>query len=101
MQVGRTEAEGLFARLHSPRALLLGVAFSFLASCAAGELVSRRNVFRSFHRFHTHIAPESHYYPTVRQVRALARERAEKDRVLVIVGCNSILHGCGQPESEL
>jgi lysophospholipase L1-like esterase len=96
----RPQTDGFIRSLHSPRALLLGVTFSFLACCAAGEIVSRRNVFHDFQRFHTHIDPDSHYYPTVRQVRALARERGA-GKTLVIVGGNSVLHGCGQPENEL
>jgi hypothetical protein len=97
----RERGTGLVRALHSPRALLLGVAFSFAACCVGGEVVSRHDVFRCFGRFHTQISPESYYYPPLRQVTALARDRAGSGKVLVIVGSNSILHGSGQPEAEL
>jgi hypothetical protein len=63
-------------------------------------MVRRRNVYRDFQRFHTAMSPETYHYPTVRHVRALARSRGT-GKTLVLVGGNSILHGCGQPESEL
>jgi hypothetical protein len=85
-----------FERLLAPRALLLGVAAAFLGCCLAGHLASRRNHFQHFERFHMMLSPETLYYPTVGQVRALARSRCDRGKVLVIVGGSSVLHGTGQ-----
>ena len=80
----------------APRLLLLGVVASFLACCAAGRLLSRVNCLGDFSRFHTHINYLSLYYPTVSQVRSLARDTLDPDKVVVVLGGNSVLHGYGQ-----
>ncbi len=85
----------------APEALFAGIAFSFLACCLAGLVVGEFNVFRDFRRFHRFINGESLFYPTARQVRALARSRAVPGKTLVIVGGNSILFGTGQRPEHL
>jgi hypothetical protein len=90
------QPDGLLERLVSPRALLLGVMASFLGCCAAGAWYTRHNVYGSFDRFHPWIAPETLHYPSAGQVMALARARLDRDKVAVIVGGNSVLHGVGQ-----
>jgi hypothetical protein len=85
-----------FERLLAPRALLLGVAAAFLGCCLAGHLASRRNAIHDFERFHPLLAPESLYFPTVGQVRQLAKSRLDPDKVVVIVGGSSVLHGTCQ-----
>ncbi|HZY83779.1 MAG TPA: hypothetical protein VFE78_03045 [Gemmataceae bacterium] len=83
-------------RLVAPWPLLLGVAASFLACCAFGAWYGRHNVYDNFARFHEKISPESLHYPSASQVLALARARLPRDKVAVIVGGNSIMHGTGQ-----
>ena len=80
----------------APRLLLLGVAVSFLACCGAGRLLSRVNCLRDFSRFHPSINYLSLYYPTVSQVRSLARDTLDPDKVVVVLAGNSVLHGYGQ-----
>lgn len=80
----------------APRALLLGIACSFAGCCLAGLVVSHRNLFVQFERFVPHIAPGSLFYPTASEVRALAREKLNPEKVAVIVGGNSIALGVGQ-----
>jgi hypothetical protein len=90
-----------FDKLIAPRVLFLGVAVSFLGCCLAGFLVSRENHFESFDRFHQLISRESLYYPTVCQVRELARSRLDPNKITVIVGGTSILHGTSQPLGQV
>ncbi len=90
-----------FDHLIAPRVLLLGVAVAFLACCLAGHLAGRRNHHRDFTRFHQLLSPESLYYPTVNEVCALARSRLDPNRVVVIVGGSSVLHGTGQPAAQV
>jgi hypothetical protein len=97
----RNGTTGLLRSLHSPRALLAGVAFSFLACCAAGEWVSRRDTYAGQERFHPRLSLETHHYPTARQVIAFAEHRLDRDRVAVIVGGNSVLYGYGQDLPDL
>ena len=83
-------------RVLAPRLLLVGVAASFLACCVAGRLLSHVNCLCDFTRFHLHIDYQSLYYPTVSQVRSLARDTLDPDKVVVVLGGNSILQGFGQ-----
>jgi hypothetical protein len=87
--------------LLAPAALFAGIAAGFLACCLAGFFASRKNLFQDFQRFHQLISPESLFYPTACQVRALSRERLEPGKVAVIVGGCSIPHGVGQRGARL
>jgi hypothetical protein len=90
-----------FDKLIAPRLLILGVLVSFVGCCLAGFVVSRQNHFKEFHRFHALIGPESLYYPTVCQVRALAQSRLDPEKIVVLVGGSSVLHGTGQTRDEV
>ena len=72
---------------------LAGSLCAFLGCCLAGWLMGHSNIYRDFVRFHTHISPQSQYFPTACQVRALGRSRLDPDKVSVIIGGNSILFG--------
>jgi hypothetical protein len=61
----------------------------------------RQDRFENFNRFHTYLNPETLFYPTARQVRALARARLDPNKVTVIVGGSSVLYGAGQRAAEL
>ncbi len=94
-------APTLFDRLIAPRALFVGIACSFLGCCLAGWWAGRHNCFEHFERFHIYISPETLFYPTVHQVRELARSRLDPDKIVVIVGGSSVLHGMGQSQAQL
>jgi hypothetical protein len=92
----------LLARLaRRPVPILLGVVVGFLACCVAGRVAARQQPFKNFVRFHPHIAPDSHHYPTFSQTLNLARQHAKPGKVLVIVGGNSVMHGVGQRAEHL
>ncbi len=90
------EKAGSWESCLSPRALLFGIACSFVACCLAGWLLSQRNPFVGFERFLPHIAPDSLFYPTISQVRALACEKLDTEKIAVVVGGNSVTYGVGQ-----
>jgi len=85
----------------APPALLLGVVCAFVGCCLAGRVVAARNCFANFRRFHPHITPQTLFYPTASEVRALGRELLDRDRIAVIVGGSSVLRGFGQAPDEL
>lgn len=75
---------------------LLGAVAAFVACCLLGYLGRDRVLFANFSRFHVRIAPQSLFYPTACQVRALGRQQLESDRIAVVLGGNSIFYGVGQ-----
>ena len=90
------------ARLaRRPIPVFIGLVVGFAGCCIAGRVAANIQPFEHFTRFHQHIMPTNHYYPSFSQVFNLARERAKTGKVLVVVGGNSIMHGAGQRESEL
>jgi hypothetical protein len=97
----RAEARPGWERRLAPRAALAGAACAFLACCLAGARLSRANPFAGFERFHSLIAAEGLFYPTARQVRALGRDLLPRDKVAVVVGGNSIMHGVRQTSRGL
>jgi hypothetical protein len=92
----RTDTPGLLARLLVPRALFLGAVGAFAACCLAGYLAGAKNLYMPFVRFHRYLNPESAYFPTASQVRAMGKGYFKKDKITVIVGGNSILFGSNQ-----
>jgi hypothetical protein len=82
-------------------AFTLGIVVSIVALAANGRREANRNFHPGFTRFHRDIAPDTKYYPTVRELMAIARERAAGEKILVIVGGNSILYGVGQPAGRV
>ena len=94
--VARSErgAPTLTLRLAS---FLIGLWIALLASSLTGYLITSRNIFMPFTRFHIRIAPDSDFLPTARQVRALAFATLDKSKVNVVIGGSSVFYGVGQP----
>jgi hypothetical protein len=90
-----------WGRQVAPNALIAGAVVAFLGCCLAGWLASGRSPFERFVRFHQFLTPESLYYPTAGQVRAMARERLEPDKIAIVVAGSSRLHGTCQPEASV
>jgi hypothetical protein len=88
-------------RLVAPWALFAGLAAGFTACCLAGRLAAGRNPFEGFQRFHPLLAPETLFYPTACQVRALAQSRLDPHKIAVVVGGSSILHGARQTVAQV
>lgn len=84
-----------------PVPVLVGAVLGFLACCAAGRSAAQRQPFGEFVRFHTGIAPDTHFYPTFSQTLNLARSHVQPGKVLVIIGGNSVMQGVGQRVNEI
>lgn len=61
--------------------------------------LGHRRPFKDFTRFHLYVAPETGYFPTANQVRALGLQR-DPEKITVVIGGNSILYGVGQPVDQ-
>jgi hypothetical protein len=96
--------EGLeerFKKLLSAPVFFVGMVFGFLACCVAGRFAVLTSTFHEFHRFHQYLSPETLYFPTALQLRALAEKQLPPEKIAVIVGGSSVMQGIGQKEGEL
>ena len=92
---------GLLERNLAPYPLFLGIIVSFAACCAAGLIVSRKDCIKDFVRFNVFTGPQTLMYPTASQVRSLAGAHIGPEKVIVVIGGNSILQGFGQRQDFL
>ncbi|MSU53386.1 MAG: hypothetical protein EXS41_08345 [Opitutaceae bacterium] len=83
------------------RPFLLGVVLGFAVCVAGGLAASRQAPFRSFVRFFQPIQPQTHFYPTARQLVAYIERTVPRDKILVLVGGASYFRGTGQNPGEL
>src|SRR5262249_23920439 len=74
---------GLLKHWVVPVPLFLGAGCAFLACCLGGRVVSGRDCYRDVERFHQFVSPETLFYPTASQVRALLRRRLDPAKVAV------------------
>jgi hypothetical protein len=88
-------------RFLAPRALFLGMLLSFAACCVAGQIVARHNYLHDFVRFHKALTPEGLFYPSARQIRAFGRSYLDPNKITVVIGGSSIMHGVGQRVDEV
>ena len=79
------------------RTFAAGVLAGFLACVTAGWYSTRLNTLPGIVRFHSRLGPETLFYPTSSQVRQLVLARVQPDRVGVVIGGSSVMHGTGQP----
>jgi len=87
--------------LVKPRWLFAGAAVGFLLCCILGRAASRHDFYKNFVRFNPFLNAAGDYYPTIDQMRQIAFAQCPRDKILVIVGGDSIFHGCGQPDDKL
>lgn len=76
---------------------LLGIAVGLMGTAWVGRYFSANNMFSNFGRLHPYINLDSYFYPTARELLALAKELADKSKVNVILGGSSVMYGVGQP----
>lgn len=88
------------SKLH-PRVFLLGILIGFMSCCIAGYLTTQKNQYGELPRFGQLTSPDSLFYPTFCQMQAIVRSRAKHDQILVIIGGDSVMNGCGQKEALL
>ena len=84
-----------------PRWFLGGLALGLAALAVLGWSAARTDYHPGFQRFYPPISPETSYYPTLDEMKAIVRGRCRPGQVLVIVGGNSILEGVWQPSDDL
>lgn len=78
-----------------------GVVLGFMLCCIAGFITSQTIYFKHFTRFFAAIQPAMHYYPTAHELLNTAEHHLQKNKIIVVVGGNSIFKGIGQKHNEL
>src|SRR5262245_23735042 len=85
-----------------PRSFIVGLILGFLGCCTAGYMISKHARFYHFTRFFTAIQPAAYlYYPTPEELLLTARHIVSPDKILVLIGGNSVFRGTGQNPDEL
>lgn len=93
---------GAFADRVAAWPLFAGIVAGFALSVGAGHRASHLPLFGpEFQRFHAAISPAQMFYPPLRPVVAMARERIPREQVAVIVAGNSTFRGHGQAAGEI
>jgi hypothetical protein len=89
-------------RLISFRIFLVAFVITLIGMSLLGRWCSEQNLYPHFTRFHQLIYPESLYYPTISQLRALVKHRLQdRNKIGVIVGGSSVFNGVTQTPKEL
>jgi hypothetical protein len=101
-QVDASPTQKIQAPYIRPLAVIIGAVVGFSSCCMAGYNTTLKNQYgKSFARFGQLLSPEASFFPTAKQLVAIAHDKARKDQILVIVGGDSVFNGCGQPEDKL
>jgi hypothetical protein len=66
-----------------------------------GWIANHHNPFHKVERFHKYLSPETLFYPTPGQLLELGREKLDPDKIAVIIGGSSRLHGTGQTAEQV
>jgi alginate O-acetyltransferase complex protein AlgI len=92
-----------FSRLLplQPNYLFLGVLLGFGFCCLAGKYPQTHNIYKNIVRYHQGLNPQSAYYPTASQTKAWAEATIPKDKILVVIGGNSVFMGMRQNVSDI
>ena len=87
----------------SPLAVCVGTIVGFFACCVLGRLAAHKNIYKHFARLHPNIEIETSYYPTASQLLTIARAQCSPtaNKILVLIGGNSVFNGSGQRRDEL
>jgi lysophospholipase L1-like esterase len=84
-------------------AVCLGVVVGFVTCSLIGRATAHKNIYSRFLRLHPYLEQETAYYPTASELVAVAHAQcpASSDKVLVVIGGNSVFNGSGQKHGEL
>jgi len=90
-----------FGRWLNPFWMFFGIALGFVVMVLAGRWAGRQNLFSGYQRSYIWISPEGYFYPSLNNLTQLVTHLADKKRVLVLVGGDSVLLGVGQSKERV
>ncbi len=85
----------------SPLAFVLGLAASFFYLRHLGAEAAQKNPFEKLERAPQALNPTTGCAPTILQMMAMCKARAGANRIIVVVGGNSVFLGIRQPLEQL
>jgi hypothetical protein len=88
-------------RFLQPKYFLIGIIMGFVISSIGGYIVSKHMRYHHFVRFTSYIGPTLDYFPTASELLMTAKHEVSSDKILVLIGGNSILRGEGQNDNEI
>lgn len=90
-----------FARRIQPRPFFAGLLLGAVTMLGLGQWAKRHDTFGDRIRFFQAVSPERGIYPTIDNLAAFVRGKADPKKILVLVAGSSICLGIGQPEEDL
>jgi lysophospholipase L1-like esterase len=90
-----------FARRLKPVPVFVGMIVGFSLMVLVGRWAGKQNLFVSYERNYPLISPEGYFYPSLDNLTELVSHVASKQKILVLVGGNSVLLGVGQKKEQL
>lgn len=78
-----------------------GLCLSFAGASLAGLHFARSEGFDHVKRFHQRLSIDGNFFPPMEMLENTVLDRWKPGQTIVIIGGNSVMHGIGQPETEL
>ena len=90
-----------FADRVNPRPFFAGLVLGTVAMLGLGIWARQHDTYGDRIRFFQEISPERAVYPTIDNLAAFVRGKADPQKILVLIAGSSISLGIGQPEEDL
>lgn len=90
-----------FAGRIQPGPFFAGLLLGAVTMIGLGQWAKQHDTFGDRIRFFQAVSPERGIYPTIDNLAAFVRGKADPDKILVLVAGSSICLGIGQPEEDL
>jgi lysophospholipase L1-like esterase len=90
-----------FGQWLSPFWVFFGIVVGFALMVLAGRWAGKQNLFAAYKRSYVWISPEGYFYPSLNNLTQLVTHIAERKKILVLVGGDSVLVGVGQKTEQV
>jgi lysophospholipase L1-like esterase len=90
-----------FGRSLSPFWVFFGIVAGFVLMIFAGRWAGKQNLFTGYRRSYIWISPEGYFYPSLNNLTQLVTHIADRKKILVLVGGDSVLVGVGQSKERV
>jgi hypothetical protein len=90
-----------FAGRIQPRPFFTGLLLGAMTMLGLGHWTKQHDTYGDRIRFFQAITPEKGVYPTIDNLAAFVRGKADRKKILVLIAGSSISLGVGQPEEDL